>query len=287
MASATLLLPYDGSPAARRAAALVAGWKAAEPPTVVAVNVQPRPLQVRQEPWLDPTAVDAALTEAGKKVLAKLRLRAEKEVRLGPPASEIVAAAQARAAEAIVMGTRGEGLLRGYALGSVALRVAQSATAPTLLVKKDSRLPAALGSRLKVLLATDGSAPCVRAAELLARWKPMLGELDAQLAYVQEPLSVLEALLPPHDDVARQWSDEDAKAASSAPQRILREAGAATHLHISAGEPAPEIAQLADQAGCELIAMGTRGRGAAHHALVGSVAMKVAAIARVPVLLVP
>jgi nucleotide-binding universal stress UspA family protein len=35
------------------------------------------------------------------------------------------------------------------------------------------------------------------------------------------------------------------------------------------------------------VALGTRGLGAAHHALVGSVALKAAAICDVPVLLVP
>jgi nucleotide-binding universal stress UspA family protein len=33
--------------------------------------------------------------------------------------------------------------------------------------------------------------------------------------------------------------------------------------------------------------VGTRGRGAAHHALIGSVALKSAALTAVPVLLVP
>jgi nucleotide-binding universal stress UspA family protein len=35
------------------------------------------------------------------------------------------------------------------------------------------------------------------------------------------------------------------------------------------------------------VALGTRGRGAAHHALVGSVALKAATLCEVPVLLAP
>jgi nucleotide-binding universal stress UspA family protein len=43
---------------------------------------------------------------------------------------------------------------------------------------------------------------------------------------------------------------------------------------------------LAAETGCELVVMGTRGLGAAHYALIGSVALKVAAHAAMPVILV-
>jgi nucleotide-binding universal stress UspA family protein len=285
--TATLLLAYDGSPAARRAAALLAGYRGASAPSIVALNVQARPVRAWPE-GIDMDVLEGALVEEGQKALARLRgAGIDKQVRLGPTAQVLREEAAARAVDAIVMGTRGGGALRGYALGSVALRVAQSGAAPTLLVKKDSRLPAAFGTGLKVLLATDGSEPCVRAAGLLARWKAWLGALDVQIAHVQQPLTVLQAVLPPHDDVVAQWSDAEGRAASSSIQEILDAEAIPNHLHLSAGEPAPEIAALADQEACELIVLGTRGRGAAHHALVGSVAMKVAAIARVPVLLVP
>jgi nucleotide-binding universal stress UspA family protein len=286
-AAPTFLLAYDGSPAARRAAALLAGYGGASAPSIVALNVQARPVRAWPE-GVDMDLLEGALVKEGRKALARLRGGGiDKQVKLGPAAQVIREEAAARTVDAIVMGTRGGGPLRGYALGSVALRVAQSGVAPTLLVKKDSRLPAAFGTSLKVLLATDGSEPCVRAAELLARWKPWLGELDVQMAHVQEPLTVLQSILPPHDDVVAQWSDAEGKAASFPIKEILDANGIENHLHLSAGEPAPEIAALADQEACELIVLGTRGRGAAHHALVGSVAMKVAAIARAPVLLVP
>jgi nucleotide-binding universal stress UspA family protein len=283
----SLLLPYDGSPAARRAAALLAGYGGASAPSMIALNVQARPVRAWPE-GIDMDLLEGALVKEGQKVLARLRgAGLDKQVRLGPAAQVICDEAAARAVDAIAMGTRGAGPLRGFALGSVALRVAQSGVAPTLLVKKDSRLPAAFGASLKVLLATDGSEPCVRAAQLLARWKAWLGELDVQMVHVQAPLTMLAAILPPHDDVAAQWSDAEGRAASEALTEIFQRENIKSHLHLSAGEPAPEIAALADQEACELVVMGTRGRGAAHHALVGSVAMKVAAIARVPVLLVP
>ena len=44
---------------------------------------------------------------------------------------------------------------------------------------------------------------------------------------------------------------------------------------------------MAGGLGSELIVMGTRGLGAVHHALIGSVALKVAHASAVPVILVP
>ncbi len=242
-----LLLPFDDSPSARRAAQLLEGYA------------------------------------GDKAVLSVDRLT----VQSGAVADAILRKAAESGVDAVVMGTRGSGPLGGYALGSVALRVGQSGAVPTLLVKEDSRLPAAFGRRLKVLLATDGSGPSVRAAQLLAKWKGWLGALDVQIAHVQEPLTVLEAVLPPHDDVARQWSAAPGEAASKEARALFEREKISFHLHLSAGDPALEVAQLAAQTGSELLVLGTRGRGAALHALLGSVAMKAAAASAVPVLLVP
>jgi len=53
------------------------------------------------------------------------------------------------------------------------------------------------------------------------------------------------------------------------------------------GDAAREIVRLAGELASELIVMGTRGLGAVHHALIGSVALKVAQASPVPVVLVP
>jgi nucleotide-binding universal stress UspA family protein len=147
-------------------------------------------------------------------------------------------------------------------------------------------LPGALGKRLRVLLAMDGSDPALRAAERLAQWRGWLGELEVHLVHVQRPLTMLEAVLPPHNDLMRQWSTEDAEKATHAARELLRSAGIAQHLHLTVGDPALEVRQLVVHTACDLVALGTRGLGAAHHALVGSVALKAAAAVEVPVLLV-
>jgi nucleotide-binding universal stress UspA family protein len=104
---------------------------------------------------------------------------------------------------------------------------------------------------------------------------------------VQRPLTTLQIVLPPHDDVIGQWSTQEGRERTQAARELLRQAGIAQHMHLSVGDPALELRTLAAETSSELVALGTRGLGAAHHALVGSVALKAAALCEVPVLLVP
>jgi len=288
-----LLVPFDGSPAASRAVDLLAGY-AGEAAALAAVllNVQTRPVSLWPGAGLSAGAIDAALLDEARRTLepAALRLRsagiaAEAQVRLGMAADVILREAAGKA-DAVVMGTRGAGALHGFALGSVALRVAHGNGPPVILVKPEDRLPGGLGKRLRVLVALDGSTPALRAAERLVAWRGWLGELEVHLAFVQRPLTVLEQVLPPHDDVLGQWSSQEGREATQAARELFRSAGIDQHLHLTVGDPALELRTLAAQTSSDLVALGTRGLGAAHHALVGSVALKTAALSGVPVMLV-
>lgn len=288
-----VLVPVDGSPAAARALELLAGYQGAKDALrVTALNVQAPVAATYPEAAIAAQAIDESLLESGRRIaegaarrLAAAGVAADAVARLGLPASAIAEEAGARGADLVVMGTRGHGALRGFALGSVALRVAHGAPVPVCLVHPDSKLPAALGRSLRVMLAMDGSPPAQRAVRALAAWRPWLGELDVQVVHVQAPLTVAEQILPPHDDLVEQWSTKGATEATRESVALLESMGVKRHLHLSAGDAAEEIVHLAAKTGCEMIALGTRGRGAVHHALVGSVALKVAAASPLPVLL--
>jgi len=294
MSAVKLLLPVDGSHSAARAITLVAGYRGQKSRLApVVLNVQSRPVMLWPEASLDAPAVERALLEAGREVteaavrrLPELQPRPEQAVRLGLPASTILREAETRRSDLIVMGTRGHGMVHGYALGSVAMRVAHGGPTPVCLVRPETRLPVDFGRRLRVMLALDGSEPALRAAQLLVAWQDWLGELDVQIVHVQEPLTLLAAILPPNRDLIEQWSATAGQEASREAREVFAKAGIRHHLHLSAGEPFREIALLAGQTQSELLVLGTRGRGAAHHALIGSVALKAAAASEVPVLLV-
>jgi nucleotide-binding universal stress UspA family protein len=73
--------------------------------------------------------------EAVERRLRDKMIRARSELRVGPPAPEIVAAAVAANAEVIAMATRARGTLGRLLFGSVAEAVLRSAPLPVLLVR--------------------------------------------------------------------------------------------------------------------------------------------------------
>lgn len=292
---ATLLAAVDRSPAAAQAVRLLAGYQGErEALALVLLNVQQPPLGDWPARTADLRSLDEALLREGRAeledartLLAAAGFQADTAVRLGAIAREILEEAARRNAAAIVIGTRGEGALRGFALGSVALRVAHGARMPVLLVQAGSRLPAALGRSVRVLVPLDGSAHARRALlELLDR-EAWLGRLDLDLAHVRRPPGVLDRLAPPEQAMLDEWGSREAEEATREARALLYATGRAYRLHEPAGDPAAEIVRLARELDADLVAMGTRGLGAVHHALLGSVALKVATGSPVPVMLVP
>lgn len=289
-----ILLAVDGTPSSARAAELLEGYRGeADRPKVVVLNVQSRPVDLWPDAPIDVRAVESALLASGQRVAdsvtARMRaagLQAESAVRLGFAAGAILREAQSSGAGMILMGTRGHGVFHGFALGSVAMRVAHASAIPVCLVRPEAKLPERLGRSLRVLLAMDGSEPALRAARLLASWRGWLGDLDVQIVYAQPPLSYLETVLPPHGDVIRQWSTQEGESATQAARELFAKEGIRNHLHLTLGDAATEIIHSASDTKCELLVLGTRGLGAAHHALIGSVALKAAAHAAMPVVLV-
>ena len=75
-----------------------------------------------------------ALNKA-KAYLARRKIKADVEVRIGAPAQSIVDYAKKKKCTQIVMGNRGQGALAGFFLGSVAMKVVQLSDVPVTLVK--------------------------------------------------------------------------------------------------------------------------------------------------------
>jgi nucleotide-binding universal stress UspA family protein len=141
-----LLLPFDGSPAARRALEYVGALEHRGGLHVHLLNVQ--------IPTIDDGVYLNALLKEAEKVLGDasryLEARAishSLEVAVGFPTDTIVARARAERFAAIVMGVRGA-LVRLFT-GSVSRRVVREAGLPVMLVKAsgEKRIASAAGAR--------------------------------------------------------------------------------------------------------------------------------------------
>jgi len=145
----TVVVGYDGSDEARTAFA-VAIERSEATGTLVVVHATPP-----ASSWLGSPYYERAVArnhQAAERVLDEMRPLAEQvqmpiefEVLEGSPAEVLVRAAAARAADEIVVGSRGLGRLHG-ALGSVSQELLREATCPVLVVGRDAQGRARQGS---------------------------------------------------------------------------------------------------------------------------------------------
>lgn len=288
-----ILVAVDGSEAALHACRLVAAW-AGDPAAlrITLLNVQRPPLRLSPHPGVDYSVLETALLQQGEHQAAQARavlqaapLQVEAVVRIGAPADVILQEARERSIDAIVMGSGRDGPVGGYALGSVALRVAPAAHCPVVLVRPGARLPAEPGKSLRVTAAVDGSQESLTAVQRLVACASVLGRMHVDLVHFQAGLSLAQAILPPHEDVLHEWGGLESDAALAVPAQVLAAAGIPHDLHRLTGAATSGITAFAEQHGAGLVVMGTRGMGAMHHLLLGSVALKTAHVSAVPVAL--
>ena len=144
-----LALPFDGSPAAKRALDYVmniprSGGKGAL--TVDLINIQDATVGLPESFARDAADVAARLVssslEAGAKLLQELiatlknaKLLNDSAVLIGDPASVIAEYVRDSQCDAVVMGTRGLGPIGGLVMGSVASKVIHLVKVPVTLVK--------------------------------------------------------------------------------------------------------------------------------------------------------
>jgi nucleotide-binding universal stress UspA family protein len=142
------------------------------------------------------------------------------------------------------------------------------------------------GEMTKVLVAVDGSGCAQRALDyVIAQSK--LYPISAQVIYVNiipDNYATLQAYLSRKEN--RQFTEKMAKAALDPAARKLARAGVAHKTHVAWGDIAPEIIRASRRLKCASIVMGTRGMGAVANLILGSEAMKVIHLSKLPVTLV-
>lgn len=198
-------------------------------------------------------------------------LEVEISIRVGIPSKEIIRTAEEMGASLIVMGARGNSLIRDILLGSVTSDVVRYSRCNVLVMRyrvveqlKGEEFEKYCGRIFyKILCPTDFSANAERAVSAV---KKIAGELV--LMHVMEKGDMQQELDAAVDEAKRR----------------LMEAGyASPHVHI--GDAASEINRVAEEEDVSLIAVGSRGKGVIEELRTGSTAEALVRSARRPVLI--
>ncbi|SFR92682.1 Nucleotide-binding universal stress protein, UspA family [Halomicrobium zhouii] len=281
-----ILFPTDGSDAANAVRDYVLDLAAAEDATLevlyVANSNENSVTRVGGE------VVDA-LEQHGEEVVADVEDRAadrgvdvRSTVEQGDPSGTILAYADHRDVDLIVMATHGRRGLDRMLLGSVTERVARKAARPVLTVRPDDDVSRRYPPE-SVLVPTDGSAVSKRAVDEGAA---LAAEQDATLHL----LTVIDPSVFGGDDYAVMPTDVFEERAESILDRAVaraEDAGATDVVRAREfGNPRRTIGRYAGEEAVDLVAMGTHGRSGVDRFLMGSVTEGTVRTAPVPVLTV-
>lgn len=139
---------------------------------------------------------------------------------------------------------------------------------------------------MRILLPVDGSPFSARAVRYVIRHLRVFGGRPAiTLAHVDSPLIERVSKYVGPEDLAR-FHERNAAAATRAAQRLLSQAKIAYRERHLVGDAGSCIARVAKEERCDMIVMGSHGRGALKSLLLGSVVSKTLALSKVPVLVV-
>lgn len=226
------------------------------------------------EKWLDTCA--APMRAAGMAVDIDVRAT-------GDVAKDILSAAQEHASNLVVIGSRGQNMLRGLFLGSVAREVIRRSRLPVRLewIEAIEKAGEAACERTchaglkRVLLATDFS-PHASAAESAA----------IKLSSLATVVDLVHVISPVETRRYARWPMMVQAALDDISGKVT-EAGGQAKVHLLEGTASEEIGRLAKELDADLIIVGKHGQNWSQSMLIGSTAAKLCEIARRPVLTVP
>lgn len=289
-----VLLALDGSDTALAAARCWSAWCDADARPMHAVLLAVVAGLPPGERDADPEQVARALAamgagriDAARDLFSRSGLPFETVVRIGAPAALIVDEARRQRADLLVVGTRGLTPLRALLLGSVSLRVVQTSAIPVWLMPPHAPCPQALGRRLRLLVAVDGSDAACTAAAWAAHTAAWFGDVHVELCSVQPPFSPLEAMLDAAAGQFDHWSQRLGRAAIDAARNAMGSTGARIDAEVRTGETVETLLARADEIEADAIVVGPRGLGTVGQTLLGSVTSALLQTSRRAVVVVP
>jgi nucleotide-binding universal stress UspA family protein len=205
------------------------------------------------------------------------------EVQLGPPPDIIVESAERCHADMIVMATHGASGLRRWALGSVADKVAQTATVPLLLIRGTAE-PHAAPALERIVVPLDGSELAKQALPIATELARGSGAELVLFQAISPTLDIYHGVQLPKEMVAMLC--EEARAELEAHAAALRVHGVAVVVDLMVGRAAEAIVDEAVRRDAKMIVMATHGYGGLKRWALGSVADKVLHATKLPLMLV-
>ncbi len=229
-----VLAPVDGSARALRAVPWAAKLAGAEG-TVVLLRVVPAQpdyaeslfglvgaqdaIQGIQDAWSQTAMADM---DEATEVITGSGVAVEKMVTAGEPEDEIVAAAEQRGVDMIAMASHGRGAIGRAIFGSVADRVARSATVPVLILRTPDEAADSETTVSRIVVPLDGSEIARRAlpvaTELARQWAAPVHIVRAIDPVTSLPMSpgVFGAAAPINAEVTDQiWQEAESEARAS------------------------------------------------------------------------
>ena len=140
---------------------------------------------------------------------------------------------------------------------------------------------------MKILVGIDGSTHSMNATKYVARLASELAsECSITLMSVHDntALKYFKRYIP--KGVIRDYSREMCENDLKKPKDFLEKKNVPHDVLIEFGQPVARILAISQKGAYDLIVLGTKGQSMINHLLLGSVAMRVAAVSKIPVTLI-
>lgn len=292
-----ILVPLDGSALAESvlpAAAALAKAFGARIKLLHIIEERP-PDRIHGEPHLtDGDQAQAYLDEVARRPVfqgqaVEVHVHPTKQ---GDVAESVVDHAQEFGADLVVLSTHGKGGLRGFLFGRIALRALQRGTTPVLLMNPTTSAAALPFTCRTILVPLDGTPahePALPVASTLARaWKASLHlEIVVPTARTLSGHEAAAGVLMPL--TTRALLDLAERGAHEYVERLAQTfnaEGVSTKSHVSRGEPAASLVEVAEKVKADLVVMASHAKGAMDAFWSGSLTPKVVERLQRPILLV-
>lgn len=261
--------------------------------TLVTVFPTPRPSLIRMMPTADLEEAreqySREIFDAAQPALDALGIVHERVVAVGDPIHEILRTAKEHESDVILMGAHGERHLADLLMGSVSSGVVAKSTIPVLLIR--DQLPAA-DRPIRIAIAVDQSEPSQKAIDFILSVRHVFGpHTDFRLIHAEnralDVLSSFTTVATMNDADIRQAARDEAwhRAVDPIAKRFA-EAGLESKNVALSGNPSQAIADYVVQEDVDMIVMGSHQQSELRKLFLGSRAQEVAALTRVPLLIV-